>query len=119
MQAVVKVLSSFGLSCVLLLLLGLLTWLGTLEQVDHGLFEVQKRYFESFFLLHPVGPLQIPLPGANLVLSLLFVNLMVGGVLRMRRGTATVGILITHLGIALLLVAGFVKMYYSPLRTVT
>jgi cytochrome c biogenesis protein ResB len=37
----------------------------------------------------------------------------VGGVLRLRRGTAALGILITHLGIALLLVAGFVKMYYS------
>ena len=113
MGAVVKVLSSFGLSCALLLLLGLLTWLGTLEQVDHGLFEVQKRYFESFFLLHSWGPLKIPLPGANLVLSVLFLNLMVGGILRLRRGTATVGILITHLGIGLLLVSGFVKMYYS------
>ena len=108
-----ELLSSLGLSCVLLLFLGLLTWLGTLEQVEYGLFDVQKRYFESFFLLHSFGPVTFPLPGANLVLTLLFINLMVGGVLRLRRGAATIGVLTTHLGIALLLVAGFVKMYYS------
>jgi cytochrome c biogenesis protein ResB len=105
--------SSLKLACVLLILLGLLTWLGTLEQVDHGLYEVQKKYFESFVLLHPVGPISIPLPGANLVLCTLFVNLLVGGVVRLRKGVATTGILIGHLGILLMLVAGFVKAYFS------
>ena len=45
-------LSSMKLTVVLLVLLGLLTWLGTLEQVDHGLFNVQKKYFESIVLVH-------------------------------------------------------------------
>ncbi len=107
------VFSSLGLSCVLLILLALLTWLGTLEQVHSGLFEVQRKYFESFFLIHRAGPLSIPLPGANLVLCVLFVNLLVGGILRLRRGLSTAGILVTHLGIALLLIAGFIKMYHS------
>lgn len=110
---VVRVLSSFGLACVLLILLGLLTWLGTLEQVHSGLYEVQEKYFESFFLLHDCGPFSIPLPGANLVLCLLFVNLLVGGIVRLRKSRATAGILIAHLGIALMLVAGFVKNYFS------
>lgn len=113
LDPLVRLFSSLGLSCVLLILLGLLTWLGTLEQVDYGLFQVQKKYFESFFLVHQAGPIPIPLPGANLVMSLLFVNLLVGGILRLRRGASTVGVLITHLGIALLLIAGFVKMYHS------
>ena len=110
---VVRLLSSFGLSCVLLILLALLTWLGTLEQVHTGLFEVQKKYFESFFLLHDAGPVSIPLPGANLVLCVLFVNLTVGGVVRMRRGWATAGVLVVHLGILLLLLSGFTKTYFS------
>ena len=105
--------SSLGLSCVLLLLLGLLTWLGTLEQVDHGLFDVQKKYFESFFLVHDSGLVPIPLPGANLVLCVLGANLLIGGILRLRRSWATAGVLVTHLGIVLLLLSGLVKMYFS------
>ena len=111
--AVMRFLSSMGLSCVLVLLLALLTWLGTLEQVNTGLYEVQKKYFESFFLVHRAGPVPIPLPGANLVLCLLFLNLLVGGMVRLRRGWRTAGILVVHVGIALLLLSGFVKMYFS------
>ena len=59
-------LSSIWLSCTLLTLLGLLTWLGTLEQVNTGLFEVQRKYFDSIFLIHKAGPIAIPLPGAAL-----------------------------------------------------
>ena len=107
------VLGSLGLSCVLLILLGLLTWLGTLEQVEFGLYEVQRKYFESFVLVHDWNGVPIPLPGANLVMSLLFVNLVIGGMLRMRRDRSTLGILVTHVGIALLLLSGFVKLYHS------
>lgn len=109
----VRIFSSFGLTCVLLAFLALLTWLGTLEQVHSGLFEVQKKYFESFFLIHQAGPISIPLPGANLVMCVLALNLLVGGILRLRRRWATAGVLVVHSGIGLLLVAGFVKTYYS------
>ena len=64
-----NLLGSIGLSCVLLIFLALLTWLGTLEQVNMGLYEVQKKYFESFILFHDVGPLAIPLPGVHLVMG--------------------------------------------------
>ena len=111
--SIVNLFSSLGLSCALLILLALLTWLGTLEQVEFGLHEVQKKYFESFFLVHWMGPVPIPLPGANLVMCLLFVNLIVGGMVRMRLRWSSFGVLVVHVGIALLLVAGFMKMYYS------
>lgn len=113
LDLLIRLFSSFGLACVLLLFLGLLTWLGTLEQVEHGLFDVQKKYFESFFLVHDSGAVPIPLPGANLVLCLLGVNLVVGGMVRIRKSWNTAGVLVTHVGIALLLLAGVVKMYYS------
>jgi hypothetical protein len=112
-DAIVKGLSSIWLSATLLVFLALLTWLGTLEQVNSGLFEVQRRYFESLFLVHHAGPIPIPLPGATLVMGVLFVNLILGGIVKMRRGVATIGVLITHLGIAFLLIAGFVKAYYA------
>ncbi len=114
-----KGLSSLGLSCVLLLLLGLLTWLGTLEQTRTGLYEVQRKYFESFVLFHDAGGVSIPLPGANLVMSVLFANLLAGGIARLRRDASTAGVLVAHLGIVLLLVSSFVKLHHSTEGHVT
>jgi hypothetical protein len=123
-------LGSMRLAVWLVLILAALTWLGTLAQTTRSTFEVQREYFESWFVLakldlfwwgEPLWPhadgtarqLVIPLPGAYPVMGLLFVNLMVGGLLRMKWQARNAGILITHIGIALLLVAGFVKMHYS------
>jgi hypothetical protein len=109
----VDALSSLWLSCVLLILLALLTWLGTLYQVEHGLFGAQVKYFDSLFLVHQAGSVAIPLPGGTLVMGILFVNLVLGGIVRLRKDKSTVGILITHVGILMLIAAGFVKAYYS------
>jgi hypothetical protein len=117
-------LGSLQLAVWLLVVLGLLTWLGTLAQVDTSLFLVQREFFESWFVLArlPIAlwgwepfsrPLIVPLPGAYPVMALLFVNLMVGGMLRLRWHWRNCGVLVVHLGIALLLIAGFVKMHYS------
>lgn len=114
LQRLMALFSSFGLSTVLLLLLLALTFFGTLHQIDHGLYDAQKKYFESFVVFQPVfGDLRVPLPGAQLVMALLFVNLVVGGIVRLRRSWSRAGILIVHLGIALMLLAGFVKLKYS------
>lgn len=99
--------ASYGLSIVLLLLLMLLTFLGTLQQVDEGLYQVQQRYFGSLFVVHWIGQaIPLPLPGAYLLLLLAFVNVTCGGIVRARKGWAQSGILIAHAGILLLLVAG-------------
>lgn len=118
-RALVRVFGSLGLSCVLLSLLGILTWLGTLEQTRSGLYEVQRKYFESFVLVHHVGPIPVPLPGANLVLCLLAINLVIGGIVRLPKGRRTSGILVAHCGILLLLGAGFVKWRFSSDGQVT
>ncbi len=80
---------------------------------------MQRKYFESFVLMHDAGPVSIPLPGANLVLSLLALNLVLGGFVRIRKSRETIGILVTHAGIVLLLVAGFVKHHASQDGRVT
>ena len=112
-RRVVDVLSSFGLSCTLLIFLALLTWLGTLEQVNKGLYDVQRRYFESLYVIHHAGPVPIPLPGGLLVMGLLAVNLVMGGLVRIRKGSATLGVMVAHVGILMLLCAGYVKSYHS------
>ncbi len=103
--------SSLGLSCALLILLAVLTYLGTIDQVEHGLFEAQKKYFESIIVFNAIGP--IPLPGAYLVMMTLFVNLVLGGLVRIRKGWATAGVIIGHIGILMMLGAGLVKFYWS------
>jgi hypothetical protein len=113
-MALVDVFSSVGLNCVLLLLLFVLTYLGTLHQVEHGLYVAQKVYFDSWWLSQPIfRDISVPLPGGLLVMSLLFVNIVVGGIVRLRFSKRRIGILVTHLGIAYLLIAGFVKFYYA------
>lgn len=114
LQRLLDLLSSMRLTVVLLLLLAALTFFGTLAQTQDGIYYVQKEYFESWFVLipMPIGP-GFPLPGALPVMGLLFVNLMCGGIARMRWRARNVGVLISHFGIALLLIAGFVKLEMS------
>ncbi|GMV99700.1 MAG: hypothetical protein AMXMBFR84_08390 [Candidatus Hydrogenedentota bacterium] len=103
-------LASYTLACGLFALLALLTFLGTLEQINSGIFDVQKKYFESFFLVHNLfGKIPVLLPGVYLLLILLTINIVLGGVIKLRKSPSRIGILISHLGIVLLIAGGFIK----------
>jgi len=115
--------SGFGLAVTCLVLLLLLTWLSTLEQPAKGLYEVQKRYYdaEAWYVVPELDwlpkingkPLSIPLPGAYLVSAVLFVNLFLGGIIRIRKGWKNIGVVISHFSMISLLIAGFVSHHYS------
>jgi hypothetical protein len=111
------VLSGFGLATVLLIILGLLTWFATLEQVEHGLYPTLNKYFDwkSFFLLPEIKgkTVPLPLPGGYWVGVVLLINLTLGGVIRIRKGWKHVGNLIAHFGIIFMLVAGGVAHHFS------
>ncbi len=113
LTAIARVFGSFGLAVALIFTLFLLTWFGTLEQIDHGLYDVQKRYFESWFVVHHLGPVPILLPGGMKVMVLLALNLMVGGMIRIRWNRRNAGVLVAHFGMAFLMVAGAVKQFSS------
>ena len=110
-------LSGLGLATVLLLLLGVLTWLATLEQVDHGLYATLNKYFhwKAWYLLPEINGkiVPLPLPGAYWVGALLLVNLTLGGVVRIRKGWRSFGNLVSHIGIIFMLVAGGVAHHFS------
>jgi len=107
---VLAFLGSFGLAAVLLILLLLLVWLGTLQQRYDTIYEVQQNYFRSFFVIHYWDQkYPIPLLGGYVLLPLLFVNLIVGGLMRMRKGTSTLGVFIVHIGIVILFAGSFVE----------
>jgi len=69
----IKFLSSTRITVVCLFLLFILTFWGTIAQVQQGLYAAQDRFFNSFYFLAAGW---IPFPGAQLVLWVLFVNLI-------------------------------------------
>ncbi len=111
--------SGLGFACVLLILLGLLTWLATLEMKDAGLYATLRKYFDSSPRALTVIPqlsgqkLPVILPGGYLLCALLFLNLAVGGVARMRKGPRQAGVLIVHASILALLAAGAVSHHFE------
>jgi hypothetical protein len=106
--------TSYSLATALFLFLLLLTYLGTVEQINQGLFLTQKKYFESLFVVHTIfDAIPIVLPGVYLLLILLSINIFLGGIVRMRKGWSQVGVFIAHGGILLLLVGGLITYKFS------
>jgi hypothetical protein len=111
------VLSGFGLATILLILLGLLTWFATLEQVELGLYPTLNKYFDwkSVFLLPEIKGkmVPLPLPGGYWVGVVLLINLTLGGIIRIRKGWRHAGNIIAHFGIIFMLVGGGVAHHFS------
>jgi hypothetical protein len=125
-------LSSFGLATVVLALLLLITFLGTLEQAEYGLVASQARYFESFFVdridigacwralalnaYADIGNVTFPLPilpGGYTLMAVLFVNMFLGGIIRIRKSPKTIGVIISHFAILFMIAAGAVSYHFA------
>ena len=108
----IKILSSVRIAVVCLFLLFVLTFWGTVAQVNQGLYVAQERFFASFFFL--AGGV-IPFPGAQLILWVLFINLMCVTITRFVHyfKPRYIGILIIHFGLLLYLTAAFVIFHVS------
>ena len=116
MKKFLDFLASYGLCCILLICLFCLTLFGTLYQVDHGLYEAKEVYFSSWFLHGRDGAWVWPFPyfpGGMTCMSLLMVNMLLGGLVRMKISKRNIGVVIIHLGIAFMLGAGLVKMAFA------
>lgn len=79
-----RVVTSYATSCVILLALMVLTYVGTVTQVELGLIGAQAKYFDSWLWYKEIGSFSLPFPGALLLQTLLAVNLFFGGMLRLR-----------------------------------
>ena len=96
-------LGSYWLALAMLVNLFLLTWLGTLDQVNKGIYRVQQEYFESWWVVTeaPIwAGVEIPLVllGGMPTMSLLTIGLVFGGLVRIRKTRRTIGV-ITGLGL--------------------
>jgi len=110
-------LSGFHLATATLFLLLVLTWLATLEQIDAGLYPTLTKYFswKSPWLIPELNGKKVPiiLPGGYYVSAMLLVNMILGGIIRIRKGWRQAGNLISHFGIVFMLIGGGVAHHFS------
>ena len=102
-----KFFSSLRLTVVCLAFAVVLVFLGTLAQVDEGLYQAQTRWFRSFFIWWgPQGSSwHLPIfPGGYLIGGVLLINLVAAHIKRFQFTWKKLGIHLTHAGIILLLV---------------
>ncbi len=104
---------SYLLGIVLMSLLLLLTFVGTLYQVEHGptlgMEGAIDAFFGALYVLIPIGGsnslISLPLPGMPVTCCLLFINMLIGGVIQARWSWHKAGVLIVHTGSLLLLLS--------------
>jgi hypothetical protein len=102
----VKPLTSLKLTVFCLGCAMILVFLGTLDQVNIGVYEAENRYFKSFFLYFtpPGTTLKLPwFPSGYLVGGLLLVNLIAAHLARFKLSWKKAGIMVLHSGVILLL----------------
>lgn len=106
--------SSMRLSVYLLGFSLILVFFGTLDQVHFGIYETQRRYFQSIiaFWNYPgewtfgnvLGFLVIPMPGGYLLGTLFLTNLACSHFKYFRPRLRNIGIVMIHVGVAFLLI---------------
>lgn len=119
-KKITSVFTSLKLTCVLLAFAIVLVFVGTLAQVDDGLYAAQAHYFKAIFAGLSLRPFQFTgitllgrklpfiLPGGYLIGTLLLVNLICAHIYRFQLTTKKMSIQIAHAGVILLLVGQLV-----------
>src|SRR5437867_1158555 len=106
LNGIVKLFTSLKLTVVLLGFAVILIFIGTLAQVDQGLYQAQARYFKSFLIYWTPRGTQwsIPVfPGGYLIGTVLLINLLAAHISRFKYTKKKFGILMIHAGLILLL----------------
>jgi len=103
----IKLFTSLKLTVTLLAFAIVLVFIGTLAQVDEGLYQAQSHYFRQWlvfdldFLGHRIPFL---LPGGYLIGTLMLINLICAHVYRFQLSVKKFGIQLAHMGVIVLLV---------------
>lgn len=115
MHPLIQAVVSLRLTVILLAMSMVLVFFGTLDQVHTGIWETQRRYFESIFVVwqypeqwaffETLHFLRVPMPGGYLLGFFLLINLVGAHLYRFRLSWKKVGINLVHLGLILLLVS--------------
>ena len=105
--------TSFKVATAVFVLMTLVTLLGTLAQVDHGLYAAKVKYFHSFFFTEKIFGIPVLLPGGLLLMIILTINMVLGALVKVRKRWRGAGLLISHFGMIMLLVGGFVTWAFA------
>jgi hypothetical protein len=103
----ISIFISLRLTVTLLAFAIVLVFVGTLAQVDEGLYNAQARYFRQWLILGiDVFGHRIPLlfPGGYLIGTMLLFNLVAAHIYRFQLSVKKIGIQLIHSGVMLLLV---------------
>jgi hypothetical protein len=104
---IIRFFTSLRLTVVLLAFAIILVFIGTLAQVDEGLYNAQARYFRQWLIfgLDLFGhKIPILLPGGYLIGTMLLANLLAAHIYRFQLSVKKIGIQLAHTGVILLLV---------------
>jgi hypothetical protein len=113
---VINFFTSLRLTVTCLVLALVLVFVGTLAQVEIGLYAAQSEYFRSFFVYWtPKGThWKIPfLPGGWLLGLVLLVNLVAAHIKRFQLSRKKIGIILIHAGLILLLGGQFLTELFQ------
>src|SRR6201987_5744071 len=116
LKGVFKPLASLRLTIVCLACGMFIVFVGTLDQVQIGVYEAQLRYFKSFFLYFtlPGSTFRIPyFPGGYTLGADLLANLIAAHLARFKFTWKKSGILILHSGLILLLIGQLVTSLFE------
>jgi hypothetical protein len=116
LKTVFKPLASLRLTIVCLACGMFIVFVGTLDQVQIGVYEAQLRYFKSFFLYFtlPGSQFRIPyFPGGYTLGAVLLVNLIAAHLARFKFTWKKSGIQILHSGLILLLIGQLVTSLFE------
>ena len=110
-KKIIKFFTSLRLTVVLLAFAIILVFIGTLAQVDEGLYNAQARYFRQWIIFGlDLFGYKIPLilPGGYLIGTMLLANLLAAHIYRFQLSVKKIGIQLAHSGVILLLVGQLV-----------
>jgi hypothetical protein len=108
---IIRFFTSLRLTVVLLAFAIILVFIGTLAQVDEGLYNAQARYFRQWIIfgLDLFGhKIPLILPGGYLIGTMLLINLLAAHIYRFQLSVKKIGIQLAHSGVILLLVGQLV-----------
>src|SRR5580692_1539112 len=107
LKRLIKIFTLLRLMVILLAFAIVLVFVGTLAQVDEGLYNAQARYFRQWLIfgLDLLGhKIPIILPGGYLIGTMLLINLVCAHIYRFQLSIKKTGIQLAHTGVILLLV---------------
>jgi len=105
--------TSFKVATVVFVLMTVVTLFGTLDQVEHGLHAAKVKWFHSWIVIHSLGGVPLLLPGGLLLMLVLFVNMTLGAIVKVKKRLKGAGLLVSHCGMLMLLAGGYVTWAFS------